>query len=46
MAKTPEEQKSRQPASDKDNNEEQNWGPKLFIGVLVAILVNFYRLRI
>ena len=42
MAETPEEKESRQPAPEKENN----WGPKLFIGVLVAILVFFYWLLI
>lgn len=46
MAETPEEKQPRQPASDNDQNEEHNWGPKLFIGVLVAILVFFYWLLI
>jgi hypothetical protein len=42
MAETPEEREAMQAASKK----EQNWGPKLFVGVLVAILVFFYWLLI
>jgi hypothetical protein len=42
MAEMPEEKESRQPTPAKENN----WGPKLFIGVLVAILVFFYWLLI
>ncbi|MEN8180875.1 MAG: hypothetical protein ABFS39_19980 [Pseudomonadota bacterium] len=42
MAETPEENETGQPASEKENN----WGPKLFIGVLAAILVFFYWLLI
>lgn len=42
MVETPEEKESRQSTSEKENN----WGPKLFIGVLVAILVFFYWLLI
>ena len=46
MAETPEDKEGRQPAPDNDKNEGQNWGPKLFIGILVAILVFFYWLLI
>ncbi len=46
MAETPEDKKARQSASDTDQSEKHNWGPKLFIGVLVAILVFFYWLLI
>jgi len=42
MAETPEEKEARQPTSEK----ESNWGPKLFIGILVAILLFFYWLLI
>lgn len=46
MAGTPEEKEVRQPAPQQENNEKHNWGPKLFISVLVAILVFFYWLLI
>ena len=49
MAEMPEEKQAGQSAPDKSDNkgnEERHWGPKLFIGVLVAILVFFYWLLI
>ena len=42
MAETPEKNEAGKSAPEKGNN----WGPKLFIGVLAAILVFFYWLLI